>query len=117
MTIKEALDYGINNLSINDKFIKVRMLLSYLLNVDNNYLITHDTQSLSIQEEDDFKIAIEKLSMNVPIQYITGVQEFFGLEFNVNKNVLIPRFDTEVLVEEVLRVAKKRTQNPRYVHR
>lgn len=117
MTIKEALDYGISNLNIEDKFLKVRMLLSYLLDVDNNYLITHDTQSLSIQEENDFKIAIEKLSMNVPIQHITGVQEFFGLEFKVNKNVLIPRFDTEVLVEEVLKVAKKRKKNPRYVHR
>lgn len=52
---------------------------------------------------------IEKRARHIPLQYITGIQEFMGLEFEVNKNVLIPRQDTEILVEEVLGVCEYRT--------
>lgn len=107
MTIKECIDYGIEKLNnIEDKSLKVRIILAHFLGVDKNYLLTHDSQVLSKVEETEFKNAIEKLSNNVPLQYITGIQEFYGLKFKVNENVLIPRFDTEILVEEVLKVAK-----------
>lgn len=51
-----------------------------------------------------YKSLLEKRAARIPLQYITGVQEFMGLEFEVDENVLIPRQDTEILVEEVLKV-------------
>ena len=50
-----------------------------------------------------YEAAIAKRMKRIPLQHITGVQEFMGLEFEVNKNVLIPRQDTEILVEEVMK--------------
>lgn len=53
-----------------------------------------------------YKNLLKRRAARIPLQYITGVQEFMGLEFEVNENVLIPRQDTEILVEEVLKVCK-----------
>ena len=54
-------------------------------------------------EEQFYKIVIEKRASHIPLQHITGEQEFMGLSFQVNEHVLIPRQDTEILVEEVMR--------------
>jgi len=57
----------------------------------------------------EYKELIERRASNIPLQYLTGTQEFMGLEFEVDENVLIPRQDTEILVEEVLKVSKDKS--------
>ena len=58
------------------------------------------------EQQDEYRVVIRKRAEHVPLQYITGEQEFMGLSFKVNSNVLIPRQDTETLVEEALKVIR-----------
>lgn len=105
MKIKEILLKSNNLLkenNIEDFNIKTRLLLSYLLNKNKEYLIIHDEEEIPKEIEGKFFSCLEKLKNNHPIQYIIKKQEFMGFEFFVNENVLIPQPDTEILVEEIL---------------
>ena len=110
MKIKEALYACINNLkenNIHEAHSKARRLLAFTLNVPKEYLIINNEKELSKQDFEYYKNYITRLINGEPIQYIIGKQEFMGIEFNVNKDVLIPQPDTEILVEETIKIAKE----------
>lgn len=107
MNIKQALEYGIellNKNNIESPNLKTRMLLANILNKNKEYLLIHDTEELNISNINKYKEDIQKLANSIPIQYIINKQEFMGLEFYVDKNVLIPQPDTEILVEEAIKI-------------
>lgn len=109
MDIKQALEYAIKMLkenNIDESILKARILLANILKQPKEYLIIHEKDELNVNEINKYKEDIQKLSNNIPIQYITNKQEFMGLEFYVNKNVLIPQPDTEILVEETIKICR-----------
>lgn len=112
MNIEQALNFGkqeLNKNEIEDSLLKVRILLTDILKQSKEYLVINNTKELSLQEEKEFKEKIEKLKLGYPIQYITNKQFFRNCEFYVDKNVLIPQPDTEILVEEAIKILKEKT--------
>ena len=86
--------------------LKARLLLQYVLKKPRQYLIVYDNQKLTDKEEQEYLKYIELVAQGEPIEHITHQKEFMKLSFYVDENVLIPRQDTEVLVEEVIKIAK-----------
>lgn len=108
MKIKEILEYGKNNLiEKEDGFRLSKMLLKHLLNVNDSYILINSNEEVMEDIVNEFKRNIEHLKAGIPIQYITNKQEFMGLDFYVDSNVLIPQPDTEILVEELINICKK----------
>ena len=109
MTIKEAINQGVimlKNENIESPKIKARVVLEHTLKKSREYLIIYDKKQITSEQRDEYVRNIKRLIQGEPLQYITGIQEFMKLKFLVNKNVLIPRQDTEILVEEVIKIAK-----------
>ena len=110
MTIKETMRKGMIKLktsNVSEPNLKSRLIMQYVLNKPRQYLIVYDNQVLTLREEVNYFKAIKRLTLGEPIQHITHQQEFMKLNFYVNEDVLIPRQDTEILVEEVIKIAKK----------
>lgn len=110
MLIKEAIRKGMILLKTNniqEPNLKSRLLMQYILNKPRQYMLIHDNEELTNKQEKAYLENIEKMIKGVPLQHITHSQEFMKMNFYVNENVLIPRPDTEILVEEVINIAKK----------
>lgn len=110
MNIKQALEYGIELLkenNIDEPILKTRIILANILNESKEYLIIHEKDELSKDLEKLYITNIQKICNGIPLQYIINKQEFMGLEFYVDENVLIPQPDTEILVEEVIDISKR----------
>ena len=106
MTYKEFYEYGKQKLEeagIAEAALDARLLLEYVCHTDRNELIVHADRVRSDMEEQFYRMLIEKRASRVPLQHIMGEQEFMGLCFRVSEHTLIPRQDTEILVEEALR--------------
>lgn len=110
MNIKQALEEAKNILKSNnfeDSNIIAKELLSYVLKKDKVYLTINSDTALTDTEYAEFTKYIEQIIDGKPLQYITQKQEFMGMEFFVNEDVLIPQPDTEILVETVLDICKR----------
>lgn len=104
MTLEEAYRLGsraLEEAGIPDAGTDAWILLEHVTGVSRTRYYVNPRQSLSEDEEKSYLSYIEKRKKRIPVQHLTGVQEFMGLEFLVNEHVLIPRQDTEVLVETV----------------
>lgn len=109
MKIFEILKYGKDELikyDIDDASLKTKLLLMHLLNVSKEYLIINNNKEIDNIIVQKFNEFLNKLINGIPIQYITNRQEFMGLSFYVDENVLIPQPDTEILVEETIKISK-----------
>lgn len=114
MTIKQALTKGtiiLKSNNIESPKLKARLLLQYVLNKKREYLIIYDNEPITQEQEKEYIKNIEKLIKGIPLQHITNTQEFMKMNFYVNSDVLIPRPDSEILVEEAIKIAKEYT-NP-----
>ena len=111
MTLQQAYNKGrelLKEASIEEYDIDAWYLLEFVTGVSRSRYYGNPFEELSHEKEEEYIRCIEKRKTHIPLQHITGEQEFYGLSFNVNENVLIPRQDTEVLVEEVLNVINKK---------
>ena len=110
MTIRETIRKGmimLKNNNVTEPNIKARLVMQYVLNKPREYLMVYDKDVLMLRQEVNYFKAIKKLCQGIPLQHITHRQEFMKMTFYVDENVLIPRQDTETLVEEVIKIAKK----------
>lgn len=83
-----------------------RVLLEFVCGTDRSYLLAHGDAPVEENDRERFFSLIEKRALRLPLQLLTGVQCFCGFDFTVNEHVLIPRQDTEILVEAVLKRLK-----------
>ena len=95
---KQLLEAGIEEAELD-----ARLLLEEVCKTDRNYLLSHGDNQTEERQQKAYKEFIERRKKHMPLQYITGYQEFMGLRFQVTPDVLIPRQDTEILVEEAMR--------------
>ena len=110
MTVKQLLQTGIVMLeknNIENPIMHARILLENTLQVNREYIVVNDKEVVNKIKESNYLENINRLINGEPIQYITNYQEFMELDFYVDENVLIPRADTEILVEEAINFIRK----------
>jgi release factor glutamine methyltransferase len=104
-SIAQAILEGANKLrqaGVPDERREAGSLLMYVLERDRTYIVAHAEDQLTDEQVEMYSELLEARAGRKPLQYITGRQEFFGLEFEVTRDVLIPRPETELLVEAAL---------------
>jgi len=109
MVLRDALKKGIEILklaNIDAPAVEAGVILCHILECDRVYIYAHGNRILNDEEQREFFSLIKMRAKGVPAQYITGHQEFMSLDFIVRPGVLIPRQDTEVLVEFVIKFTK-----------
>ena len=120
MTIKETIKKGMIELKTNgieEPNLKSRLLMQYILNKPRQYLLVHDNETLTLRQEVNYFKGIKRLIERIPIQHITHMQEFMKMNFFVNEDVLIPRPDTETLVEEVISIVLDNATYPSLINK
>ena len=113
MNIKQTLNKAINILyenNIQNPYLDSEILLSKVINKDRKYILLNSKENLKTVYLDRFNNFIKRRKKGEPIAYITNKKEFWKDTFYVNKNVLIPRPDTELIVEQALKYSPKDSQ-------
>ena len=113
MSIAEALKKAtmvLNEAGVPEARREAGSLLSFILGKDRTFLISHAEDQLSDDAFERFQESVERRASGEPLQYITGVQDFFGREFRVTPDVLIPRPETELLVEAALELIDRESE-------
>lgn len=111
MNIRDLLNRGyyiLKGSKIDSPKQKARLILQYVLDKPKEYIVIYDNKQVTKELEGKYIDYINKVANGMPVQHITNSEEFMNMSFYVNKNVLIPRQDTEVLVEEVIKLAKNK---------
>lgn len=106
MTYRECYEKGYHTLQaagIEEATLDARLLLEAVCGTNRNDLLVHGEQPVAPEAEEKYLNWIRQRAEHIPLQQLTGEQDFMGLTFSVNEHVLIPRQDTEILVEEVLK--------------
>ena len=106
MAYRECYEQGCRTLQaagIEEAALDARLLLEAVCGTDRNDLLVHGEQPVAPEAEEKYLNWIRQRAEHIPLQQLTGEQDFMGLTFAVNEHVLIPRQDTEILVEEVLK--------------
>lgn len=106
MTYREMYAVGKESLEeagIEEAALDARLLLEYVCGTDRNHLLVYGECPVEEDQKRWYQELLRQRASRIPLQHLTGVQSFMGLEFLVNEHVLIPRQDTEILVEEALK--------------
>ena len=106
MTISEALQWGVGQLKkagVETPALDAEVLLAHAFRKDRAWLYGHSLEHCNTVTLRNFKKLVARRVKREPVAYITGHKEFYGLDFLVNRQVLVPRPETEVLVEEAIR--------------
>ncbi len=109
MQLKQALSSAISDLAANQvpsPRLNAELLLRFVLGCDRAYLFAHPERELTPDEETRYQAVLSERSRGVPAQYITGHQEFWGMDLIVSPAVLIPRPETEHIIETVLEILR-----------
>jgi len=112
MQLKQAIDFAYELFIANDvpsPRLNAELLLMFVLGRERAYLYAHPEYELTSEEESSYREVIQERARGCPTQYITGHQEFWGLDLLVSPSVLIPRPETEHVVETVLELVKQMT--------
>lgn len=112
MNIKEFMRYSTNSLmnaNIEAPVFEAGVMLSYVLKCDRAYIYSHDDRVLETNVLEVLEYMIEQRTNNVPLQYLVGETGFMSLSFVVSPAVLIPRQDTEILVEKCIELVNRKT--------
>lgn len=111
MTINQALNNTLKKLRRNNiptPHFDTEILLSYVLKKAREYILSHPEKHLTKKQAVKYQTLINRRIKNEPIAYITGCKQFYGLNFIVNKHVLVPRPETELMVEEAICISRNK---------
>ena len=110
MNINQAITLArqkLQNTNIPNPHLEAEILLSHILKKPREYLLTYPKKQLTKSQITNYRLQITKRSNSMPLAYLTGHKEFYGLDFLVNRHTLIPRPETELMVEETLKNASQ----------